>query len=263
MPEGLNVPTFDEGDGPAILIIHPGFDDGTAWSKVAKLMSRRFRVLRPVRRQYRAEVKEGAKVSIADEVRETLALAEAVGKEMIVVGHSSGGIVALETLLAAPSPVFGGAVVYEPPLVIGPPLGGEALVRARAALVSRKPGKAMQIFTREIASMPPALGWLTRLLVTLAPKYRARVVHQLDDVQAIDDLGMRLDAYSQINLPVLVVEGNRSPAPIIERSEALRRVLPNARRVLLRGQGHAAHVRAASRLATVVEDLADDVLPPG
>lgn len=261
MLEGVDTPVFDEGSGPCILIVHPGFDDGTAWSKVAGHLSNRFRVVRPVRRQYREEAKRGAPVAIADEVREIFAVAEAIREKMVIVGHSSGGIVALETLLAATSPMFAGAVIYEPPLVTGPPLGGEALERARAALDSGKPGKAMYIFTREIASVPSALAWATRFLVALTPKYRRRVVHQLDDVQAIDDLGMRLDAYRRIRIPVIVVEGERTPTGIIARSEALRRVLPSARKVVLRGQGHAAHLRAPGRLAAVIEGLADEVLP--
>lgn len=260
MPDASDVPAFDEGSGPVILIVHPGFDDGTSWARVAAHLSRRFRVIRPVRRQYRAADKEAGPVSIADEVREILAIAEAVGERMVIVGHSSGGIVALETLVAATSPLFAGAVVYEPPLVIGPPLGGTALHRARAALAAGKPGKAMQIFGRDIAAMPPAMAWVTRAIVALRSGYRRLVVHQFDDVRAIDDLGLRLDAYRGIGIPVVVVQGDRTPAAIVERSDALRRVLPDARQVVLRGQGHAAHLRAPDRLAAVIAELADEVL---
>jgi len=124
----------------------------------------------------------------------------------------------------------------------------------------------MQIFTRDIVTASPALAWVTRWLVTLVPKFKHRVVHQLDDVQAIDDLGIRLDVYRGIDIPIVVLEGDRPPTSILERSEVLRRVLPDARRIVLSGQGHAAHIRAPDRLATIIADFADEVfarIPPG
>lgn len=253
------LPVFDEGNGPAILIVHPGFDDGTAWAKVAKLLSKRFRVLRPVRRQYRQDLKGDGPCGIQDEVRDMLAVAQSVDGPLVIVGHSSGGVVALETLLAGNSQTFAGAVIYEPPLMIGPPLGGAKLERARAALASNKLGKAMRVFVRDIAQMGTALAWATQALVVLVPKYKARVVHQLDDVAAIDALGVRLDAYGRIDVPVVVVEGDRSPAPIIDRAEALRRAVPGSRRTVLRKQGHAAHLRDPGQLADIIENLADEV----
>ncbi len=256
-----DIPVFDEGSGPAILIVHPGFDDGTAWSKVAKLLSGRFRVLRPVRRQYRENAKGGTPCSIQDEVRDILTVAETVGGPMVIVGHSSGGIVALETLLAGTSPKFAGAVIYEPPLVLGPPLGGAALERARSALASGKPAKAMRLFVRDIGRSGAALAWVTHALVALVPKYRRRVAHQLDDVEAIDALGRRLDAYRQVDVPVVIVQGGRSPAHLIDRAAALSRTVPGARTVVLRKQGHAAHLRDPGQLAAIIEDLADEVLP--
>ena len=51
--DGTAVLAADEGRGPAVLVLHPGSDDGRTWGKVAGLLAARFRVVRLHRRQYR------------------------------------------------------------------------------------------------------------------------------------------------------------------------------------------------------------------
>jgi pimeloyl-ACP methyl ester carboxylesterase len=54
--DGTDARAFDEGQGPVILVIHPGLDDGRSWKKVAARLARRFRVVRIVRRHYRVDL---------------------------------------------------------------------------------------------------------------------------------------------------------------------------------------------------------------
>ena len=137
--DGVDVRAYDEGRGEPILIIGPGMDDGTRTKKLAAILARRFRVLRLHRRQYRLDLKAktgGAPYSVAQEVEDIIAIAGAVGRPMLVYGHSSGGVVALEALVAAPS-VFVGAVVFEPAIVTVMPLDGTATTSsARCARIS-------------------------------------------------------------------------------------------------------------------------------
>lgn len=157
--DGTTVLAADEGRGPAVLVLHPGSDDGRTWGKVAGLLAARFRVVRLHRRQYRLDLTAGSPFSIAQEVDDVLAVAKVTGEPVLLVGHSSGAVVALEALVASPS-TFAGAVLYEPALVIGPPLGGEAVKQARAALAAGKPGRAMVIWLRDVIRLPRGLpGW--------------------------------------------------------------------------------------------------------
>ena len=111
--DGTSVRAFDEGHGRAVLILHGGIDDGSSWRRVAVRLAPRFRVLRLHRRQYRPDLKTGSACTMAEEVEHVTALVRAIGQPMVIVGHSSGAVVALEALVATPT-AFSGAVLYEP-----------------------------------------------------------------------------------------------------------------------------------------------------
>ena len=122
--DGTTVRALDEGQGPVILILHPGMETGTRYGKVAATLSKRFRVIRLHRRQYRLDLKKdprvGSPCTVAEEVEHVLAMVKKVGGPVLICGHSSGGPVALEALVASPS-WFTGAVIYEPASVIEGP----------------------------------------------------------------------------------------------------------------------------------------------
>ena len=259
--DGTSVRAFDEGHGPAVLILHGGIDDGSSWRRVAVRLAPRFRVLRLHRRQYRPDLKTGSACTMAEEVEHVTALVRAIGQPMVIVGHSSGAVVALEELVATPT-AFSGAVLYEPPCVIGPPLGGVALARAQAAIAAGKSGTALAIFLRDIVRAPAWAARLSKLVVALSPRIRRMARHQIDDCAAIDQLGNRLDTYTKITVSIVLLGGDRSPPHLGERLDALEGVLPNTERVVLQGQGHAANALAPGRVADVIAGFAARVLRP-
>jgi len=252
--DGSSVRAFDEGHGPAVLILHGGSDDGSSWRRVAVRLAPRFRVLRLHRRQYRPDLKTGSACTMAEEVEHVAALVRAIGQPMVIVGHSSGAVLALEALVATPT-AYAGAVLYEPPCVIGPPLGGEALARAQAAIAAGKPVTALAIFLREIVRAP---AWMA--VVALSPRIRRMARHQIDDCAAIDQLGNRLDTYAKITVPIVLLGGDRSPAHLGERLDALERVLPHTERVVMHRQGHGANALAPGKVADVIAGFAHHVL---
>ena len=170
-------------------------------------------------------------------------------------------MVALEALAAWPG-AFAGAVLYEPPVVIGPPLGADThtVRRAEAAIAAGRPGRAIAIFLRDLAQLPPLVVRLVGMVVANDPRMRALAPRQIDDAAAINHLGVRLDTYARIDVPVVLLGGDRSPAHLAERLDALARTLPHAEPVVLHGQGHNANRSAPDRVARVVETLASRVL---
>ncbi|MBP2321504.1 pimeloyl-ACP methyl ester carboxylesterase [Kibdelosporangium banguiense] len=224
-----------------IVLVGPGLDDGTRCKKLAALLDHDQRVVRVHRRQYQSDIA----CTVAEEVEDVLAL---VSEPAVIYGHSSGGVVALEALVAKPE-LFTGAVIYEPAAVIGPPLAGaELMARVRAA----KPSKAMEIFLHEVVGMPAAKARLAGTLVGLVPAYRRLVPRQLNDLEALDQLGNRLDVYKQIEVPTVLVGGDQSPTHLAERLDAIEAVLPNVKRVTLHNLGHDADTGAPEELARII-----------
>ncbi|WP_329044460.1 alpha/beta fold hydrolase [Amycolatopsis sp. NBC_01488] len=263
--DGTDIPVREEGSGPAILMVHPGLDDGSRSKKLAAILAQRFRVLRLHRRQYRLDLKsKGVPCSVGQEAEDVLAVARAVDGPVLLYGHSSGAVVSLEALAAAPPSSFAGAVIFEPPAMIEPPPvgeGGEVLTRARAAIAAGHPAKAMRIFTRRGVGLP---WWQATLMGTVAgtvPHLRKYVPCQIDDLEAIQQLGVRLDTYARITVPTVLLGGDRSPDNLAERLDVLKRVLPHSERVVMPKRDHSADLRAPADVARVVETLADKVLP--
>lgn len=257
--DGIEIRADDEGSGPAVLVLPPDMDDGSSWQKVADLLATDYRVVRLQRRRFRLDLPAQPPCTLADEVGDALTLAAAIGGPLLLVGHSGGAVVSLEALTLAPE-AFAGAVLYEPPLVIGPPLGGEAADRADAALAAGKPGRAFTIFFRSIVRMPRPTAWLIGHVLGLLPRFRDLARRQIDAVRAVDELGVRLDAYSGIELPIVLIGGERSPAHFGRRLDALAAALPHAERRTLRRQGHDGHSGDPDQVARIIREHAERVL---
>jgi pimeloyl-ACP methyl ester carboxylesterase len=278
--DGTSVRAEEEGEGRVILILHPGMDTGKSYARVAAILGKRYRVIRLHRRQYRLDLKAdslyGSPCTIAEEVEHVLAVVKAVGAPVFLYGHSSGGPVALETLVASPSS-FAGAMIYEPASVINSAGGraeslnlsgdrierngevGDGVRRARQALISGRPGRALGIFTQIAAGWPGFLANAAAELVAGMPSYRTLIPCQIDDLEAMERLGMRLDAYSKLNLPFVMVSGEKSPNSNKEMAAAVAGALPIVECITLKGQGHACHTRDPEQLARVIETFADRV----
>lgn len=274
--DGTSVRAEVQGAGQVILILHPGMDTGKSYEKVAARLARRYRVIRLHRRQYRLDLKtdplRGSPCAVAEEVDHVLAMVKEVEAPVLLFGHSSGATVALETLGASPSSFVGG-MIYEPASVIEGAEGlhlagdriehngevGEGLKWARQALMEGRPGRALGTFTQIVTGLPSILANPAGTLAALVPAYRRLIPCQIDDLEALERLGVRLDAYSKLNLPVAMVGGERSPDSLKEMVAAVANALLRGERMQLRGQGHACHVRDPQKLADVIETFAKKV----
>jgi len=258
--DGISVRGHDEGHGPTIVMLGPGLDDGTRCRKIARILARRFRVIRVHRRPYRLDLPVSSN-SIAHELDDVLAVVRAAGTPVLLYGHSDGAVIALEALSASPES-FAGAVIFEPPVVIGPALGGDdagAVRDARAALGRGRPGRAMAVFSHRVVGLPSWQARLVGVIVALVPKYRRLVPGQIASLEALDRLGVRLDIYARIRVPMVLLGTERSPSHLAERLDALHRVIPSAVRVSMPRSDHGADIKQPRRVAHVIAVLADQI----
>ena len=255
--DGTRVGYADEGDGTPIVIVHGGSSDISHWERVAHALAGIFRVIRIERRLYARNNPAKSPHAIQREVEDLAALFARIGEPVLLLGHSSGGVVALETALQCPSAVAG-LVLYEPPVAVDRPLGGEALVRAKQALAHGNASQALTIHLRDIVRFPGVLVLFMRLL----PGWKqlcAVAPAQIADTEAIEALGIGIQRYARLEMPTLLFGGTRSPAHLRERLAALAHVIPNAQTTFLRGQGHLANLMAPEQVARLVREFAETV----
>ena len=246
------------GDGEPLLVLHPGGGNASSWLRVATALAARFRVLLFDRRPYR--VPDGAQSTVADEVDDVTAIAEIVGEPMLLVGHSSGAVIALEAALALPAS-FSGLVLYEPPVAVSAPLGGDALTRANAALEAGYPGHALKIHLREIVKAPSLTITLVALFPPLWRPMTTFAVGQINDDNELESLGVGIDRYARVDLPTLLLGGARSPRHLRDRLDSLSQVMPRVESlVILKRQGHLANAWAPRKLARIIETFADTTI---
>jgi pimeloyl-ACP methyl ester carboxylesterase len=83
---------------------------------------------------------------------------------------------------------------------------------------------------------------------------------QLADLVAVEALGTDIDRYAGLGLSITLIEGEQSPVQQRGRVAALAAVLPHAQTITLPGQGDEAHLQAPDQLASVLREVASQLL---
>ncbi|MEO3871137.1 hypothetical protein ABGB18_20185 [Nonomuraea sp. B12E4] len=117
----------------------------------------------------------------------------------------------------------------------------------------------MTIFLRDTVGLPAWQSWLAGRVSALVPRFRRLAPCQLDSLEALDRLGVRLDTYARITVPTVLLSGDRSPAHLPERLDAIGRVMPDAERVVMPGRDHSADLRHPRQVAQLIEAQARKV----
>jgi pimeloyl-ACP methyl ester carboxylesterase len=185
-----------------------------------------------------------------------------IGEPAIVVGHSSGAVVTLEAALTHP-PTLRGIVLYEPPIQMDAPIGGDSQQRSEAALAAGDPGEAIRIFFTDMVQLPPhvvrymsespefAGGWGE--MKRLAPR-------QMEDNRGLRSLPLSLERFRALDVPALLLRGSESPKHLHDRLDALRNVIPQTEDAELAGEDHTANLSAPDKVAAIVAAFARKVL---
>jgi pimeloyl-ACP methyl ester carboxylesterase len=93
----------EDGDGPPLVLLHPGGADSRAFAVIVPGLAGHFRVFRPDRRGHGRTPDVDGPISYELMARDTIAfLEQVVGGPAYLVGHSDGAPVALLAALARP-----------------------------------------------------------------------------------------------------------------------------------------------------------------
>jgi pimeloyl-ACP methyl ester carboxylesterase len=253
--DGITLSCRVAGNGPPLLLIHGAGNFSARWNPVVPLLERHFS-LYALDRRGRGESGDAAEYALEREFEDVVSVIEAIRGPVNVLGHSLGAVCALEAALRTQQ--IRKLILYEPPLRVGAPLVPEGVLDRldsllnqgdREAVVTTVMLEVIRMSGRELEYLRNSSAWKDRLAVA----------HTLPrELRAIDTFQFDAARFRDLNVPTLLLLGEKSPLPFKASIEALASVLPHSRTVVLAGQQHIAIDTAPDLFAHEVKAFLGD-----
>jgi pimeloyl-ACP methyl ester carboxylesterase len=221
------------GDGPAVLVLPGVLSMASDYAAFATALAERFTVHTIERRGRGKSGPQGDDYSIVKECEDVLAAQRETGAGLIV-GHSYGGLIALE--VARNNGVFTRIAVYEPGVSIDGSMPVHWMPGYEKKLAEKRNLEALVEFTlavapARLAKLPP---WLMKLflrgLFVRVPESRQMLGLLQENIREWREIA-RLDSsygnYREVAACVLLMYGGRSDSAGVDRiMERLPAILP-------------------------------------
>jgi pimeloyl-ACP methyl ester carboxylesterase len=237
--DGTRIGFWKSGHGPPLLLIHGAVaDHTTTWRSVLSKLEASFTVYAMDRRG-RGASEDGPAYALQREVEDVLAVVDAVGTVVNVLGHSHGALCAFEA--ARHTDRLARLVLYE-----GVPLRGSddfrpgVIDRLEAKLAVGDVAGVLTSLLCEVAEMPAKdveqlreqrEAWSVRL-------GNARTVPR--ELRAYERYTFEAERFRAMHTPTLLLVGGESPARELENARVIAAALGDARVAVLEGQQHTA-----------------------
>jgi pimeloyl-ACP methyl ester carboxylesterase len=233
--DGTRIAAWRSGEGPPLVLVHGTAADHTRWASVLPWLEERFTVW-AVDRRGRGQSGDADGYGIEREYEDVAAVVESARDRAAVLGHSYGGICALES--ARLTDRVGKLILYEPPLgfLESPP---DVVRHLQVLLEADERDELVGYFMREVAGLPADQVELLRSL----PAWEARlaVAHTIPrEERASSQYAFDPDRFRELEVPTLFLLGGDSPRAFRAAGEAAQKALPNCRVAVMPGHGHAA-----------------------
>lgn len=250
-PDGTRIATWHNGSGDPLLLVHGSCADNTYWAANHTALERTYDVWRMDRRGRGAST-DNASYSILREAEDLAAVVQAIGKPVTILGHSLGGLIALETALISTN--IRQLILYEAPAPwLGAVWTDDMDARMQAFLEAGQPEEAALVFGCDFAQLPPEqIGFLRTLPVwkiyvdTAAPLLR--------ELRTIKEYRFDAERMAKVNVPVSVVVGALSPPHFHESAKILHAALPKAHLRVFEGHEHQSFMGDPEGFANLVHD---------
>ncbi|MFI7678983.1 alpha/beta fold hydrolase [Actinophytocola sp. NPDC049390] len=245
-PDGTVLAYTREGEGPAVVLVGGGLDDGAENASLATALSRWFTVYNYARRG-RGGSGDTQPYALEREVEDLATLIEAAGGTAHVHGVSSGGALALRA--AAAGLPIDRLSVYEVPYAVGEAAAvgwREYVTQLDAALAMDDRDAALRLFMRlagsgedDITAAAGSPMWPGLL----------KIAHTLGyDAACLGDGTPPAAELARITQPTLVATGGvpdphmsgLRPGYFDAAADAIAALVPNATRKVVAGQSHVA-----------------------
>lgn len=255
--DGTAITYEKTGQGPPLVLVHGTGRNRSHWLRTLSEFERHSTVY-AVDRRGRGRSGDTGGYALEREVEDLLAVIDAAGEPVDLLGHSYGAIVALEAASRADHPRS--LILYEPPMNVGTDRVPSDLGDRLEALMATGDREAVLVtFLREgpryapeeIAARRARADWPERLtFVHTLPRETQAVHHYVFDPGRV--AGLRS--------PALLLLGSESPPFFQQTIQALHTALPESEVVVLEGQHHNAMETAPMLFTEVVHRFLRDHL---
>jgi pimeloyl-ACP methyl ester carboxylesterase len=245
------------GSGPAVVLAHGYPLDGAMWSGVARVLSERFRVLKPDFPGC-GETEAPAERSIDDYGDFLAAVLEALPAPRGLAAFSMGGYAALSLVRRRPDLV--GALALVDTRATADDDAGRAK-RDEAAETARTSGAA----AIADAMVPRLLSAESQKQRDLVERVRRIILRQkvetiVAELAAMRDRPDSRPALASIAVPTLVVVGDQDALTPPADSEAMAAAVPGARLVTIAGAAHLTPMERPGAVAAALRDFFAEAL---
>jgi pimeloyl-ACP methyl ester carboxylesterase len=220
--DGTKIAYLSAGGGPVVLVLPGVLSMAGDYAAFACALGKRFTVHIIERRGRGKSGPQGEDYSILKECEDVLAVQRQTGARLLV-GHSYGGLVALE--VARNNTVFSKVAVYEPGVSIDGSMPMHWIAGYEKKLAEKKNLDALVEFTladapARLAKLPP---WLMKLLIRISfirsPQSRQMLnllQQNMREWQEIARLDSTYENYRQVTAGVLLMYGGRSDSAAVD-----------------------------------------------
>jgi pimeloyl-ACP methyl ester carboxylesterase len=245
--DGTRIAVECTGQGPSLLIVHGGTGDRSRWQPLLPLFASHFTVCAMDRRGHGAS-EAGANYSLRKEPKDVVAVAKSRPGPVFVLGHSIGGVWALEAAFLTKK--ISKLVLYEPPLQDLDPTAVANRMEQMIQAGNRE--LALQTFLREIVMISPdEIAAMKRQAAW--PARVAGIDIQIREIRALSKYRFDRKRMKTLKVPTLLLEGSKTASPQLKQAiDSLMNALPRRTLVVFEGQEHNAMDKIPQHFAETV-----------
>jgi len=257
-PDGGHVVLHSTGNGPGIVVVHGGGVTIDVYRRLAAALADRFTVHRYNRRGRADAPPRSQPYPFDQDIDDLAAVLKHTGTGN-VIGHSSGGFIALQAALRLP---IDRLALYDAAVSVNGSLPSAWLDGAREAALAGDTARAMALTSAGINTHMAAAKLPLGLQIALCRLFlRTAIGRTMGDLLAMtlgESQQIRLhdgpaEQWAAVTAEVLLACGASGPHYYMQSNEALARALPRTQTLRVPRSGHDAINRARRRL---VEPLA-------
>jgi pimeloyl-ACP methyl ester carboxylesterase len=250
--DGGEISVQKAGSGPALLLIHGALLNGAiSWGAVVPKLAEHFTVYAMDRRG-RAPSGDAKEYSISKEADDIAAVVEAIGRPVVVLAHSYGGLATLEALDRLKTVPH--LILYEPAVALQP---GDPAIAANLdrALEANDREELVTTFLRDQIRVPPDL------IGTMKSSPIWPIVLQISptlprETRTVNTYSVSRERLANWKTPTTVLLGSVTVGLLKDAAFFLRDAIPGCRMVVMQGQGHGAMLDAPDFFVNQILEIA-------